>query len=93
MADIADQSRTELTATPLNGSLSMADDQPSGFQMPPLFTGLPGQGQTDGQTKLILGTFQAIVMPFNPNMIGSIIGANPAGGLPQAPALPSIGSG
>lgn len=79
----------------------MADDSSNGFKLPslpPPPNGLPVASASDGQAKLILGTFQAVVMPFNPSMIGSIIGAMPppgsGSGLPQQiPTLPTIGSG
>lgn len=74
----------------------LAGKQSSGLQLPSIQPppALPGQASgSDGQAKLILGSFQAIVMPFNPSMIGSIIGANPGSGLPQQiPTLPTIGS-
>lgn len=93
----------------MGSTVPLADGPSSGFQLPSLpaqppgTSGVGGGGGNgaDGQAKLILGTFQAVVMPFNPSMIGSIIGAMPSSpvgsgssGLPQQiPTLPTMGSG
>lgn len=60
--------------------------------------GLPGlpeagggnQQATQGQAKMIIGSFQAIVAPFDPSMMGNIAGA--MGQLGQnPPQMPNLG--
>lgn len=56
-------------------------------KLPNFLPGLPsGTPDTNGiKPMLILGTFQAVVVPFDPKMIGTIMGGFPTGiptGLP-----------
>ncbi|XP_053674676.1 uncharacterized protein LOC128724981 [Anopheles nili] len=59
-------------------------------------SGLPelgsGSQQSPVQSSLIIGAFQAIITPFNPGMLGSVIGAlgGAGGGGGGAPGLPSF---
>lgn len=62
----------------------------------PSMPGLPGAGgggdqqSAQGQAKMIIGSFQAIVAPFDPSMIGNIAGA--MGQLGQnPPQMPNLG--
>lgn len=57
-------------------------------------TGLPGGGTPSAGSgaQMIMGTFQAIVAPFDPSMIGTIIGAG-GGSPPKVPTIPGVGEG
>lgn len=62
--------------------------QPSGF--PSLPGGGGGEQSAQGNAKMIIGSFQAIVAPFDPSMMANIAGA--MGQLAQnPPQMPNIG--
>lgn len=56
--------------------------------------GLPGGGEQSsgqGQAKMIIGSFQAIVAPFDPSMMGNIAGAMGQLGQQNPPQMPNLG--
>lgn len=57
------------------------------------FPSLPGGSSSDGQSirpALVLGAFQAIITPFDPSMLGTLVGAlGGSGGLPSLPSFPA----
>lgn len=59
------------------------------------FPSLPGGSSSSSQgvrPALVMGAFQAIITPFDPSMMGSLIGALGGGGAPSFPSFPT-GSG
>lgn len=69
------------TQTPINGMPSLPG------------TGGAGEGQSSGQgqAKMIIGSFQAIVAPFDPSMMASIAGGMGQLGQQNPPQLPNLG--
>lgn len=67
----------------LNPTTTTTTSSPIG-KLPTFLPGLPGlpsgTPDTNGiKPMLILGTFQAVVVPFDPKMIGTIMGGLPSG--------------
>ncbi|XP_050072995.1 uncharacterized protein LOC126561093 [Anopheles maculipalpis] len=89
--------RPTLPTTSTTANPTSAEPQPlggllGGGGLPELGSGAQQSGGSSApQASLIIGAFQAIITPFNPGMLGTVIGGlGGGGGNGGAPSLPSF---